>query len=79
MVNTGIGLEIQQLYNMYKKQFQEILPNNWPQLLDVISYFKFNEDKTIIFLVIYILGLILILKFTLKYLLKVGNVFSFTV
>lgn len=79
MVNTGIGLEIQQLYNMYKKQFQEILPNNWPQLLDVISYFKFNEDKTIIFLVIYILSLILILKFTLKYLLKVGNVFSFTV
>lgn len=43
------------LERMYREQFQENLPDNWVQLLEVYSYFKFDKlvaNKIIIYLVI---------------------------
>lgn len=42
------------LERMYREQFQENLPDNWVQLLEVYSYFTFDRitNKIIIYLVI---------------------------
>lgn len=43
---------------MYREEFQENLPDNWVQLLEVYSYFKFDKlvaNKIIIYLVIFFL------------------------
>lgn len=46
------------LERMYREQFQENLPDNWVQLLEVYSYFTFDKvvaNKIIIYLVIIII------------------------
>jgi len=51
----GTGLMGDVLERMYREQFQENLPENWVQLLEVYSYFKFDKlvaNKIIIYLVI---------------------------
>lgn len=43
------------LERMYREQYQENLPNNWIELLEVYSYFSFDKpvaNKVIIYLVI---------------------------
>lgn len=46
------------LERMYREQFQENLPDNWVQLLEVYSYFTFDRitNKIIIYLVIIFLS-----------------------
>lgn len=48
------GLMGEVLERMYREQFQENLPDNWVQLLEVYSYFTFDKitNKIIIYLVI---------------------------
>lgn len=50
---TGIMGDV--LECLYREKFQENLPNNWVQLLEVYSYFTFDKlvaNKIIIYLVI---------------------------
>jgi len=54
---TGLMGDV--LERMYREQFQENLPDNWVQLLEVYSYFKFDKlvaNKIIIYLVILFLS-----------------------
>ncbi|VVC36913.1 Tudor domain [Cinara cedri] len=47
------GLMSSELEEMYREKFQEHLPHNWVQLLEVYSYFKFDKlvaNKIIIYL-----------------------------
>lgn len=50
---TGIMGDV--LERLYREKFQENLPDNWIQLLEVYSYFTFDKlvaNKIIIYLVI---------------------------